>query len=112
VSQTETRNAPVPDWGFTVGEGGVPSVIEEMQTVPRETPQYIRKVKITNDFFIETGNKPISYIELVKELIPRLGLKDSSVRKTISELLEKGNIIKDKNSLYSLKEEDYNRFKS
>lgn|SRR5690554_6479050 len=111
VSQTDTRNAPVPEWCFTIGEGGVPTVMEEMHTITKISIRYMEKVTTVNEFFMHSENNPISYTDLINELMPRLGLKDSGVRKTIAELLRKGVLAKDENNLYRLKESEDSMFK-
>lgn len=103
VTQTDSRNAPVPEWSFTVGEGGVPSIIEELQSTPKMTSQFAEKVDVVTDFFTKTDNKLISYSDLINELMPRFGLKDSSTKKTIAKLLHREVLTKDENNLYSLK---------
>lgn len=106
VSQTDTRNAPVPEWSFTVGDRGVPSVIEEQNTMTSMSKRYMEKVATVSEFFKLTENNPISYTDLINELMPRLGLKDSGVRKTIAELLNTRILAKDEENLYTRKESE------
>lgn len=55
-----------------------------MHSITKITPLYAKKVDVVTVFFTKTDNKLISYSDLINELMPRLGVKDSnsSAKKT------------------------------
>lgn len=103
VAQTESRNAPAPDFAFTIDSEGLPVLAEEDPTKPKVSNIYMKKTQIVRSYFLDRGNQGMNYTSLVSEMQVRLGLKDSGAKKSIAELLHGGVLQQDEKGLYSLK---------
>ena len=103
VAQTESRNAPAPDFAFTIDSEGLPVLAEEDPTKPKVSNIYMKKAQIVRSYFLDRGNQGMNYTSLVSEMQVRLALKDSGAKKSIAELLHGGVLQQDEKGLYSLK---------
>lgn len=108
VVQTESRNAPAPDFAFTIDSEGLPVMADETTQARGKSSNYLERVQIIRGFFPDQGMR---YKDLFAELMERFGVGDRTAKNTIKEFLQGDILFKDGNNVYHLKKQDDDLFK-
>lgn len=108
VAQTESRNAPAPDFAFTIDSEGLPVLADETLQPSTRSGQYLERVQIIRGFMPEPGMR---YKDLVSESMERFGVGERTAKSTIKEFLHGDILFKDGNNVYHLKKQDDDLFK-
>lgn len=108
VAQTESRNAPAPDFAFTIDSEGLPVMADETPQARGKSSNYLERVQIIRGFFPDQGMR---YKDLVAESMERFGVGERTAKNTIKEFLHGDILFKDRNNVYHLKKQDDDLFK-
>ncbi len=92
VSQTDTRNLPIEDFTFQIGEDELP---QEVFVASPLTPSEKLKNTITGNFnrFMEPGTS-LTYTKLISSYMETTGLAESTAKKHLPKALNLGILIK------------------
>ncbi len=92
VTQTDTRNLPIEDFTFQIGEDGLP---QEVFVASPLTPSEKRKNTILENFnrFMEPGTS-LTYTKLISSYMEATGLAEATAKKHLPEALDLGILIK------------------
>lgn len=108
VAQTESRNAPAPDFAFTIDSEGLPVMADETPQARGKSSNYLERAQIIRGFFPDQGMR---YKDLVAESMERFGVGERTAKNTIKEFLHGDILFKDGNNVYHLKKQDDDLFK-
>ena len=92
VTQTDTRNLPVEDFTFEMGEDGLP--VEVAIDPPLSSAEKRRMMLVGNlDRFMQPGTS-MSYSDFISTYMEVSGLAESTAKKHLPEALDLGILIK------------------
>jgi len=109
VTQTESRNASIPDWAFSIDAEGVPVIADDAPKSQNEN-KFLARTNIIKTFFSDQENKSISYTKLTDEMAERWGVGLRTTKTVISDLLRGGTLQKDAVGNYNFKFNDDDLF--
>lgn len=107
VAQTESRNAPAPDFAFTIDSEGLPVMADETPQARGKSSNYLERAQIIRGFFPDQG---IRYKDLVAESMERFGVGERTAKSTIKDFLRGDILFKDENNVYHLKKQNDDLF--
>ncbi len=104
VTQTESRNAPAPDFAFSIDPEGLPVMADErLITDPRER-QMIEAMAVFNTLLDGTDGMPHNKLQV--EFAERAGCTTRTARTKIAAALNRKLLIKTKDDLYKISEHE------
>ena len=105
VSNTESRNRPIDDWAFVIGEDGLPRTIENLQAsreADKEAKE-IDKLKFMVANVFTSSEDRFAYSELKRKIIAIMGVSARTAEYRIKDATE-AKIISLSGGIYTLPE--------